>query len=285
MNRLIRRVVVPVLCALMVQAAAAQPSTPKDPKSPIPDCVDGRGPTGPVEVKILAPKPDEVFPIPAAAVGQPPAKGASVEVKLEVKNWESFLDPATKCGQGIAIIFDNGPPAIHYEPTKPWLYPKVPAGTHTLRAFPVRPWGESIKEPGAFAMVTFSVGEKDGKNAPAPKVPLLTVNRPRTKIAKGQKVLLDFIVSGCVVAGQTVPDSCRIRYRVDELPEVILDKPDPVWLSDLPVGRHAFVIGLTREGKILEGPFNLHQGTFEVVDTTTPAAPAPAPAKAGAPAP
>jgi len=130
--------------------------------------------------------------------------------------------------------------------------------------------------------VTFSVGEKDGKNAPVPKAPLLTVNRPRTKIPKGQKVLLDFLVAGCVVADHTVPDSCRVRYRVDELPEVSLDKPDPVWLPDLPVGRHAYVMGLTRNGKIIEGPFNLHPGTFEVVDTATPA---PPPGKAGAPTP
>jgi len=285
MNRLIFRVAAVALGALVLPSAASPPSTPKDPKSPIPDCVDGRGPSGPVEVKILAPKSDEIFPIPAAAVGQTPAKGASVEVRLEVKNWESFQDPHTKCGQGIAIAFDNGPAAVHYDPSKPWLYPKVPAGTHTLRAFPVRPWGESIKEPGAFAMVTFSVGEKDGKNAPGPKGPLLTVNRPRTKIPKGQKVLLDFLVTGCVVADHTVSDSCRVRYRVDELPEVILDKPNPVWLADLPVGRHAFVIGLTREGKILEGPFNLHQGTFEIVESATPAPPAAAPPKAGAPAP
>jgi len=280
MNRIVSGVAVVALGALATLSAAAQPPTPRDPKSPIPDCVDGRGPTGPVEVKIFAPKPDEVFPIPAAAVGQPPNKGASVEVKLEVKNWESFQDPGTKCGQGIAIAIDNGPVAIHYDPTKPWLYPKVPAGTHTLRAFPVRPWGEAIREAGAFAMVTFSVGEKDGKNAPALKAPLLTVNRPRTRIPKGQKVLLDFLVTNCVVAGHSVPDSCRVRYRVDELPEVILDSPDPVWLPDLPIGRHAYVIGLTRDGKLIDGPFNLHQGTFEVVDTATPAPPAPA--KAGA---
>jgi hypothetical protein len=285
MNRSIFRVVAVVLGALVLPSAASPPSTPKDPKSPIPDCVDGRGPSGPVEVKILAPKPDEIFPIPAAAVGQTPAKGASVEVRLEVRNWESFQDPNTKCGQGVAIAFDNGPAAVHFDPSKPWLYPKVPAGTHTLRAFPVRPWGESIKEPGAFAMVTFSVGEKDGKNAPGSKSPLLTVNRPRTKIPKGQKVLLDFLVTGCVVADHTVPNSCRVRYRVDEFPEVILDGPDPIWLTDLPVGRHAFVIGLTHNGKIIEGPFNLHQGTFEIVDTATPAPPALPPTKAGAPTP
>jgi hypothetical protein len=267
---------------LLALPGVAQQPTPKDPKSPVPGCVDGRGPTGPVEVRILSPVPGEVIPIPRVAVGQTPPKGAPVEVKLEVKNYPTFRDPATKTGQGIALVFDNGPTAVHYDLTRSWLYPRVPPGTHTIRAFPVRPWGESIKEPGAFAMVTFSVGQKDGKNSPDPNGPLLTVSSPRGKYPRGEKVLLDFLVRGCVVSKKEGPDVCRVRYRIDELPEVILSSPDPVWLSDLPVGRHAYVIGLTREGKLVEGPFILHQGLFEVVGS----AEAPAsPPKAGAPAP
>ncbi|MGE5346436.1 MAG: hypothetical protein ACM3JH_10810 [Acidithiobacillales bacterium] len=268
--------------AIVTLPLVAQQPTPKDPKSPIPGCADGRGPTGPVEVKILSPTPGELIPIPQVPAGQTPPKAAPVEVKLEVKNYESFMDPATKTGQGIALIFDNGPTAVHYEPTKPWVYPRVPPGTHTIRAFPVRPWGESIKEPGAFAMVTFSVGQNNGKNSPEPGGPLLTISSPRGKYPLGQKVLLDFLVGGCVVSGKDVPDSCRVRYRVDETPEVILSSPDPVWLTDLPVGRHAFVVGLTREGKLIEGPYVIHQGVFEVVG---PAQPPASPPKTGAPGP
>ena len=111
-------------------------------------------------------------------------------------------------------------------PAKPWVFRNVPKGTHTIRAFAVRPWDEALKEPGAFAMVTFHVGEKDGKNTPDPKAPLLTGNRPKGKYPKGQAhmVLLDFLVRGCVVGDKDVPDSCRVRYRVDELPEVTLDE-------------------------------------------------------------
>ncbi len=278
MSRLATRAAV-VLCALVSISAAAVPPTPKDPKSPIPDCVDGRGPTGPVEVKILSPAPNETIQIPAAPAGQPPLKGALVEVKLDVKNFESFLDPKTQCGQGIAIVFDNGAAAVHYDPSKPWAFRNVPKGTHTIRVFAVRPWGESIKEPSAFAMVTFNVVEADGKNAPAPREPLLTVSRPKGRYAKGQPVLLDFLVSGCPVADHTVPGACRVRYRIGDLPEVTLDKPDPVWLKDVPVGKHAFVVGLTRDGKLIDGPFNLFRGVFEVYEG------AAAPGKTGAPAP
>jgi hypothetical protein len=279
MIRFVPRLVALAVGALLAFSAFAEPPTPKDPKSPIPDCVNGRGPTGPVGLKILSPGPGEMIPIPRTPVGQPRAKGAPVEVKLEVSNYETFRDPATKCGQGIALVIDNGPAAVHYDLTRSWLYPRVPPGTHTIRAFPVRPWGESIKEPGAFAMVTFSVGEKNGKNSPDPKAPLLTVSSPHGRYPKGEKVLLDFLVSGCTVTARDVPGSCRVRYRIDELPEVTLTAPDPVWITGLTVGRHAYVIGLTQGGKLIEGPFILHQGVFEVVDS---AAAAP---KAGAPAP
>jgi len=271
-----------VLVAAAALSAAAAPPTPRDPKSPVPDCADGRGPTGPVEVRLLAPTPNQTIPMPAAAPGQPPARGGIVEVRLEVKNFETFFDAKTQTGQGVAIVFDNGPAAVHYEPAKPWAFRNVPKGTHTIRIFAVRPWGESIKEPGAFAMVTFNVAEADGKNAPDPKAPLLTVSRPKGKYPKGEPVLLDFLVSGCVVGDQAVPDSCRVRYRIGDLPEVSLEKPDPVWIKDLPVGKHAFVVGLTKEGKLIDGPFNLHRGIFEVVESASPAA---APARAGAPSP
>jgi len=256
-----------VLVAATTLPALAQQPTPKDPKSPIPDHVDGRGPTGPVELKILAPKPDEVIPLPQAA-GQAPPKGAVVEVKFELKNYEAFRDPKTQSGQGIGIVFDNGPVMVDFDPAKPWAFRNVPKGTHTIRAFAVRPWHEALKEPGAFAMVTFHVGEKNGRNTPDPSAPLLTGNRPKGKYPKAEanKVMLDFLVKGCTVAGPDVPDSCRVRYRIDELPEVTLTSPEPVWLTDLAPGKHLYVVALTKDGKIVEGPFNLYRGSFEITD-------------------
>lgn len=273
MNRIIRCLLA-TFVALITLPARGDQVTPKDPKSPIPEHADGRGPTGPVELKILAPKPDEVIPMPQAAPGQPPPKGAVVEVKFELKNYEAFQDPKTQSGQGVGIVFDNGPVMVDFDPSKPWVFRNVPKGTHTIRAFAVRPWHESLKEPGAFAMVTFHVAEKDGKHMPDPKVPLLTGNRPKGKYPKGEahKVMLDFLVRGCKVADHEVPDSCRVRYRIDERPEVTLTKDEPVWLTDLPPGKHAYVIALTKDGKIIEGPFNLYRGSFEIVDEAGPPA-------------
>lgn len=265
---------------VFVLALPASAQTPKDPKSPIPGFPDGRGPTGPVTLKITSPKPDEVLPIPPAPAGQPAATGGPVEVKLELTGYETFQDPATKHGQYVALVLDSFPTVFaYYDVAKPWLFKKVPKGTHTLRAFPMRPWGESIKEDSAFASVTFSVGEKDGKNVNPPGAPFLTVASPRGKV-KGEtgRVLLDFLVTGCPITEKgTAENSCRVRYKIDTEKEVTLSKEDAVWLDGVTPGKHAWVVGITKDDKVVPGPYTLAQGSFELEPPGNPAAPPAAP--------
>ncbi len=268
------------ILATLSLGIAASAETPKDPKSPIPGFPDGRGPTGPVSLKIVAPKPDEVIPIPPGAAGQPAATGAPVEVRLELKGYETFQDPATKAGQYVALVLDNFPTVFaYYDVSKPWLFKRIPKGTHTLRAFPMRPWGESLKNDDAFASVTFSVGEKDGKNVNEAGAPVLTVVSPRGKVkSETGKVLLDFLVTGCPIAEKSAdPNSCRVRYKLDTEKEVTLAKEESVWLENVTPGKHAYVVGITKDEKIVPGPFTLVQGSFDL-ETGNPAAPPAAPA-------
>ncbi|HEY3350226.1 MAG TPA: hypothetical protein VGM13_10655 [Thermoanaerobaculia bacterium] len=266
--------------ALMALSVPASGQTPKDPKSPIAGVPDGRGPSGPVTLKITSPKPDEVIAIPPAAAGQPAATGGPVEVKLELMGYETFQDPATKQGQYVALMLDNFATVFAYtDVTKPWVFKKIPKGTHTLRAFPMRPWGESIKGDAAFASVTFHVGEKDGKNVNEPGGPILTVVSPRGKV-KGEtgRVLLDFLVTGCPIAEKSaIPDSCRVRYKVDTEKEVTLAKEEAVWLENVAPGKHAYVVGITKDDKIVPGAFTLVQGSFDLEAPGNAAAPAAAP--------
>ena len=270
----------PVALAVLALALPAAAQTPKDPKSPVAGMPDGRGPTGPVSLKITSPKPYEVLPIPPADAGQPATTGGPLEVKLELTGYDTFQDPATKHGQYVALMLDNFPTVFAYfDIGKPWLFKKIPKGTHTLRAFPVRPWGESIKEDSAFAAVTFSVGVKDGKNALEPGTPVLTVVSPRGKVkSETGRVLLDFLVSGCPIAEKaTNPDSCRVRYKIDTEKEVTLAKEDAIWLDGVPPGKHAWVVGITKDDKIVPGAASLAQGSFELEATGNPAAPPAAP--------
>jgi hypothetical protein len=266
--------------ALLALSVPASGQTPKDPKSPIAGVPDGRGPSGPVTLRIVSPKADDVIAIPPAEAGQPAATGGPVEVKIELAGYETFQDPATKQGQYVALMLDNFATVFaYYDVTKPWVFKKIPKGTHTLRAFPMRPWGESIKADAAFATVTFSVGEKDGKNVNEPGGPILTVVSPRGKV-KGEtgRVLLDFLVTGCPIAEKAAsPDSCRVRYKIDTEKEVTLAKEDAVWLENVAPGKHAYVVGITKDDKIVPGAFTLVQGSFDLEAPNNPAAPAAAP--------
>jgi hypothetical protein len=267
------------LALVLVGPLPAQTGTPRDPKSPMPGFVDGRGPTGPVTLKIVSPTAEEIIPVPPPAAGQPPPKGAPVTLKVELANFETFEDAATKSGQHLEILVDNlGITFPWWDATKPYTFKSLPKGTHTVRIFPVRPWGEAIKEPSALAMVTFHVGEKDGKNTIEPGTPVLTIVSPRGKVkGEGGKVLLDVLVTGCPVAEASASDSCRLRYKVDTQPEVTLTKADPVWLENLAPGRHAYVVGLTRNQKVVPGAFALYQGSFEIGNGANPAAPGSSP--------
>lgn len=265
---------------LLALAVPASAETPKDPKSPIAGVPDGRGPSGPVKLKILSPKADDVIAIPPAEAGQPAATGAPVEVKIELTGYETFQDPATKQGQYVALMLDNFATVFaYYDVTKPWVFKKIPKGTHTLRVFPMRPWGESIKEDSAFATVTFHVGEKDGKNVVESGTPVLTVVSPRGKV-RGEtgKVLLDFLVTGCPIAEKGTSDNtCRVRYKVDTEKEVTLAKEEAVWLENVAPGKHAYVVGITKDDKIVPGAFTLVQGSFDLEAPGNPSAPAAAP--------
>ncbi|MGA7992878.1 MAG: hypothetical protein WCC53_15695 [Thermoanaerobaculia bacterium] len=275
--KLVKSLVVALGVVGLALPSAAQ--TPKDPKSPIAGIPDGRGPTGPVTLKIVSPKADEVVAIPSPGGGQPAATGAAVEVRVELTGYETFQDPATKAGQYVALMLDNIPTVFaYYDVAKPWVFRKVPKGTHTLRAFPVRPWGESIKGDQAFASVTFHVGEKDGKNTNEAGAPILTVISPRGKVkSETGRVLLDFNVTGCAVVDKDAPTAagCRVRYKIDTQPEVTLEKEESVWLENVTPGRHAWVVGITRDGKIVPGPYTLVQGVFDL-ESANPNAPAAA---------
>jgi hypothetical protein len=265
---------VAALVLVLVRSVPAQTVTPRDPRSPNARFADGRGPTGPVTLKIVSPAPDEVIPVPEAPAGQPPAKGGSVTLKVELSNFELFEDAATKSGQRLEVLVDNiGAMFPWRDATRPYTFKSLPKGTHTVRIFPVRPWGEAIKDPSAFAIVTFHVGGGDGKNTVESRTPVLTVVAPRGKVnGDAGWVLLDVLVSGCPVAEQTVADSCRLRYKIDTHPEVTLTKVAPVWLDNLTPGRHDYVVGLTRGQNVVPGAFALYQGSFEVETSAAPQA-------------
>ena len=96
-----------ILASARIAAMPLAAQTPVDPKSPIPGFPDGRGPKGPVSIKLVSPAAGEVIPMPAAEPGKPAPKGARVEVKVAVENYEIFKDEATGKGQHVQLVLDG----------------------------------------------------------------------------------------------------------------------------------------------------------------------------------
>ncbi len=275
-----------ILASALIAALPLAAQTPVDPKSPIPGYPDGRGPKGPVSVKIVSPTADEVIPMPPAVEGQPAPKGARVEVKVAVENFETWKDEATGKGQHVQLVLDGRPLPDWFQTDKPWIFPALPPGTHTLLAFVQRPWEESVREAGAFAAVTFHVGAKTGKPSFDLAQPAVTVGGPRGKFKRTEaaKLFFDVYVTGCKVGPATEPEACQIIYRLNQEPQKVLAAWEPAIWENVPVGKHTYVVALYRGEKRIEAPFALAHGAFEVVEDPA-AAPAPAPATpAAAPA-
>jgi hypothetical protein len=223
---------------------------PRDVPAPRRGVARGRGPTGPVSLLILSPRPHERL-----------SKGP-VRVQLALSGYPLFFDSATGTGQGVCVMLDNSPCKTFYDVSKPLDLGVRPSGTHTIRAFLVRPWGEAIKDYGSFALVTFDLGRDDGHNAPAPGGPLLTYNGPEGVLtgAAAGKVLLDFYLSGVTLS----PKGWRVRYWLDGRPTETVSRL-PVWWEHLPGGVHHVRLELLRpDGSVDPGAFNTTARTFEI---------------------
>lgn len=274
-----------LLASALLAALPLAGATPVDPKSPIPGYPDGRGPKGPVKLRILTPSPDQVIPMPAAEPGAPAPKGARVEVRVSLENFETWKDEATGKGQHVQLVLNGRALADWHQTDKAWIFPALPRGTHTLLAFAQRPWQETIREAGAFAAVTFHVGERSGKPAFDPKQPSITVTAPRGRLAPADasKVLFDFFVTGCTLGPATDPQACQVVYRLNQNPQVVLTEWEPVFWEKVPVGKHGFIAALYRGEKKIDSPFSLAQGFFEIGGEKTSSA-APSSLGTGAPA-
>jgi hypothetical protein len=182
--------------------------------------------------------------------------GPDVPVAFTLENYQVYYDSAAAKGQHIHFILDNEPYIPHYS-TDPFTFKEVKPGTHTIRAFPSRPWHESIKDPEAFAMVTFNVQRADGKNTVDPAAPLLTYSRPKGEYAgaSAESILVDFWIKNVTLS----PGGNRVRLTVDGTAEE-LPQWAPTYKVGLGLGEHTFRLDLLApDGSVVAGPFNSTQ--------------------------
>lgn len=174
-------------------------------------------------------------------------------------------------GQTIHVVIDNQPyfpinePAInpfneegyyrfaHYKFKIPF---SLKEGRHTIRVFPARSFGESLKGQNTLHAISFYLGTTDGPSYGGDlSAPYLTYNEPSDQmpLTANQPILLDFLVTNCELS----PDGYKVRLSIDGKANRTLTVWQPYYIYGLPKGKHTVRLELLdQSGKVVSGPFN-----------------------------
>jgi hypothetical protein len=176
----------------------------------------------------------------------------------------------SKMGQTVHVVVDNEPyiavnePAIDpfsdqgyfYQTSYKFELPKkLSKGMHTLRIFPTRSYGESLKGSNTFQAMSFYVGSLEGGMQVDLSQPYLTYNEPSDQmyLVENKPVLLDFLISNAELS----PDGYKVRLTIDGEVNRVLPFWQPYYIYGLKKGKHKIRLELIDENnKIVPGPFN-----------------------------
>ncbi len=199
------------------------------------------------QVKIVAPKAEQIF------------KQTDISIELEVEDLPIFRDDKLKLGNHLNLIVDNEPVRAIYNLDEPIIIPDLTPGTHSIRVFAVRPWGESFKTEGAYAQTTFNVLAETNDNRPQPNVPLLTYNSPTGTIS-AEPLLLDFYLTNAPLHALAQNDPYLLDWRIRATvngTSFILEDWQPVYLTGLNKGTNWIQLELIDQaGNSIENAFN-----------------------------
>ncbi len=200
------------------------------------------------QLSIISPRPDELL------------QDDHVLVRFNLRDLPTFKDPQLGLGPHLHVIVDDLPYQAVYDLTQPLELDLAP-GTHTIRAFPARPWHESFKNEGAYAQTTFHVFTRTRANAPNPGKPLLTYSRPQGGYG-AEPILLDFYLTNAplhLVAAADAEDDIadwRIRCTLNGQ-SFVLDRWQPLYLKGFKPGKNWVQLELLDErGEPIDNVFN-----------------------------
>lgn len=184
----------------------------------------------------------------------------------------------TEMGQTVHVVIDNHPyfsinePALdpfdesgyYYDMSYKFEIPfHLHSGMHTIRMFPARSFGESLKGENTFAAINFYIG-REGNNPDVDlSQPYLTYNEPSDlmSLRSDKPILLDFYISNAELSS----DGYRVRLTIDGKVNQMLTSWQPYYIYGLKKGRHTIRLELLdSENKLVPGFFNDVKRTITV---------------------
>jgi len=184
----------------------------------------------------------------------------------------------SKMGQTIHVVIDNYPyfpinePAIdpfdeqgyyYYQSYKFEVPYQLDEGVHTIRIFPARSFGESLKGERVFHSTFFYLGSQDGGTPVDLSKPYLTYNEPSDQfyLQEGKPVLLDFFLTNCELS----QDGYKVKVTIDGKSSRMVTSWQPYYIYGLKRGDHTVRLQLLdSQNKQVSGPFNDVERTFTV---------------------
>lgn len=153
-------------------------------------------------------------------------------------------------GQHIHLILDNGPYSAHYEPT---FEREIEDGHHVMLAFLSRSYHESVKEPTAYVLGQFTVGESAAEPIDLEAAHMF-YSRPKGvyKGADTERLMLDFFLANTALSA----DGNRVRATINGT-EFVFTEWVPYVIEGLPMGEIEIGLELLdAAGEPVPGPFN-----------------------------
>jgi hypothetical protein len=172
-------------------------------------------------------------------------------------------------GQTIRLVVDNNPYIefnealdealdnyeTDFEQTIEFAISNLEPGMHTLRAYPARSFGESLKGDKCFVSDIFYYKVKKDNPIVDLNQPFLTYNEPQGTFPykKRTPILLDFYVTNC----QLSKDGYKVRLSIDGHVERVISLWVPHYIYGLSQGKHQIRLELLDEkNKVIPGAYN-----------------------------
>lgn len=227
-----------------------------------------------IVLSIAVPKKDQVIGNPAYI--QFRIDGFALGAGSQFERASELVE--TKMGQTVHVVIDNEPyfpinePALdpfdeggfYYDMSYKFEVPYyLSPGLHTVRMFPARSYGESLKGDKTFTARTFYVGSAMDNFDVDLSQPYLTYNEPSDQmyLEEGKPVLLDFYVTNTELS----PDGYKVRLTIDGKPHKTISFWQPYYIYGLKRGKHTVRLELIDgDGVVVPGPFNDVKRTFTV---------------------
>lgn len=223
--------------------------------------------TAEISISPVTSSPD--FPDAMLEMNSPEESGSleagEVQFNYDVTNYQLSTQTAdadmkmcanSAQGQHIHLILNNEPYTAHYEPE---FMKEMEAGHYVALSFLSRSYHESIKQPDAFVLRQFTVGDAEEENIDLSQ-PMLFYSRPKGTYSgpDTEKILLDFYLVNTDISSS----GNKVRATING-EEFMIDQWQPYFVEGLPMGENTFKIELLdSNGNLVESPFNSETRTI-----------------------